>query len=71
VAEPTGETYIRLGNLADDSLCWFFWKRAGLRLSDVMRVLPGAQRNVAESKISGVHLVRLPLLPVHAGTLGC
>ena len=87
VAEPTGETYIRLGNLADDSLCWFFWKRAGLRLSDVMRVLPGAYRRLAESKIPDVHLVRagsskkhslktaslvaIPLLPVHAGTLGC
>ena len=35
VAEPTGETYIQLGNLAEAPLCWFFWKRAGLRLSDI------------------------------------
>jgi transcriptional regulator with XRE-family HTH domain len=86
VAEPTGETYIRLGNLADESLCWFFWKRAGLRLSDVMRVLPEAHRRLAESRIPNVSLVRagsskkhswkkaalvaIPLLPVHAGTTG-
>jgi DNA-binding XRE family transcriptional regulator len=87
VAEPTGETYIRLGNLADDALCWFFWKRAGLRLSDVMRVLPESHRHLAESRIPNVSLVHagsskkhswkkaslvaIPLLPVHAGTLGC
>ena len=86
VAEPPGETYIRLGNLADDSLCWFFWKRAGLRLSDVMRVLPEAQRRLAENRIPDVSFVRagvgkkhswkkaslvaIPFLPVHAGTPG-
>jgi len=87
VAEPSGETYIRLGNLADNSLCWFFWKRAGLQLSDVMRVLPEAQRRLAKSRIPNVsvvhagsikkhswkkaNLVAIPYLPVHAGTPGC
>jgi transcriptional regulator with XRE-family HTH domain len=86
VAEPSGETYIRLGNIAGDPLCWFFWKRAGLRLSDVTRVLPGARRRFAESRLHEVHLVRagtsknyslkkvnlvaIPLLPVQAGTPG-
>jgi SOS-response transcriptional repressor LexA len=86
VAEPSGETYIRLGNMAGDPLCWFFWKRAGLRLSDVTRVLPGARRRFAASRIPQVHLVHagtgkkrslknlnlvaIPLLPVHAGTRG-
>lgn len=86
VAEPSGETYIRLGNIAGDPLCWFFWKRAGLRLSDVTRVLPGARRRFAESRLLNVHLVHagtgkqksltkvnlvaVPLLPVHAGTPG-
>ena len=86
VAEPTGETYIRLGNLADAPLCWFFWKRAGLRLSDVTRVLPEANRRFAENRIfdvqvanagskkrhslAQVDLVAIPLLPVHAGTPG-
>ncbi len=86
VAEPPGETYIRLGNLADESLCWFFWKRAGLRLSDVMRVLPSAERRLADSRIPSVSFVRagvgrkhswkkaslvaIPFLPVQAGTPG-
>ncbi len=86
VAEPAGETYIRLGNLAGDPLCWFFWKRAGLRLSDLTRVLPEARRRFAQSRmpetlvvhagtkkkqsLKTVSLVAIPLLPVHAGTPG-
>jgi transcriptional regulator with XRE-family HTH domain len=85
-AEPTGEMYLRLGNLADRSLCWFFWKRAGLRPSDVARVLPEARRQFARNRILDVALVHagtgkkqdlkkanlvvLPLLPVHAGAPG-
>jgi hypothetical protein len=38
--EPTAGSYIELGNLAGDPLCWYFWERAGLRHEDVMRVLP-------------------------------
>lgn len=86
VAEPSGEIYIRLGNLAGDPLCWFFWKRAGLRLSDVTRVLPGVRRRLAETSIPELRVVRaggmaghplkkdsmvaVPLLPIHAGTAG-
>ena len=86
VAEPTGETYIRLGNLADAPLCWFFWKRAGLRLSDVTRVLPEAHERVTDNRIFDAQfvsagnkkaagfkkatLVVIPFLPVHAGTPG-
>lgn len=85
VAEPSGEIYIRLGNLAGTPLCWFFWKRAGLRPSDVDRVLPGGQ-GFARKRLSEVQMVRagggkrptlkkaslvaIPLLPVHAGTAG-
>jgi SOS-response transcriptional repressor LexA len=85
VAEPSGEIYIRLGNLAGAPLCWFFWKRAGLRPSDVERVLPGG-RGFARNRHSEVQMVRagagkkhtlnkaslvaIPLLPVHAGTAG-
>jgi transcriptional regulator with XRE-family HTH domain len=86
VAEPTGETYIQLGNLAEAPLCWFFWKRAGLRLADITRVLPEANRRFAENRAFDVELVKagsnkkhslgkvdlvaIPLLPVHAGTRG-
>lgn len=86
VTEPTGETYIRLGNLADAPLCWFFWKRAGLRLSDITRVLPDANQRIAEQRTFDVQFVRagskkkgtlestnlvvIPFLSVHAGTPG-
>ena len=56
-----GETYILLGNLAGDPICWFFWKRAGLRLSDIARVLVGTRHRLAQSRIKDVSLV-------HAGT---
>lgn len=86
VAEPSGAIYIRLGNIAGDPLCWFFWKRAGLRLSDVTRVLTTARRRIAKNSFPEVEIVRagsnkklarkktslvaIPLLPVHAGTSG-
>lgn len=86
VAEPAGEIYIHLGNLAGDPLCWFFWKRAGLRLSDVTRVLPDVRRRLTATKIPELQVVRagstalqslknaslvaLPLLPVVAATPG-
>jgi transcriptional regulator with XRE-family HTH domain len=82
--EPTAESYIRLGNLAGDPLCWFFWARAGLSTADVMRVLPTADRRLRQGRIASVNLVHagapsflnpedfvaVPLLPVRAGTPG-
>jgi len=74
--------YIRLGNLAGDPLCWYFWGCAGLRTVDVMRVLPAASQRLQEDrlpKLRFVHaggkkkssntadFVAVPLLPVHAG----
>ena len=38
--EPTARSYIELGNLAGDPICWYFWGRAGLRHEDLMRILP-------------------------------
>ena len=38
--EPTARSYIELGKLAGKSECWFYWERAGLQSSDVVRVLP-------------------------------
>src|SRR5882757_6211570 len=58
VAQPSGDVYIRLGNLAGDPLCWFFWKRAGLRLSDVTRVLSTARRRMIKSALPDVEIVR-------------
>src|SRR6201988_1846737 len=50
-SEPPADAYIRLGNIADDPLCWFFWGRAGLRTADVMRVLPKASRRLRQGRI--------------------
>jgi SOS-response transcriptional repressor LexA len=38
--EPSAGTYIELGILAGDPLCWYFWGRAGLSNEDLMRVMP-------------------------------
>lgn len=85
VAEPHGEIYVRLGNLAGDPLCWFFWRHAGLRLSDVTRVLPEVRRrtetkrtvlnfaragNIPIQSVGSTGLVAVPLLPVLAATSG-
>jgi SOS-response transcriptional repressor LexA/DNA-binding XRE family transcriptional regulator len=85
-AEPPADAYIRLGNIADDPLCWFFWGRAGLSTADVMRVLPSAGRRLRQGRVASVqvvhagagktrslrppHFVAIPILPVHAATPG-
>jgi transcriptional regulator with XRE-family HTH domain len=60
--EPHAKAYIRLGNLAGDPLCWFFWGRAGLSTRDVMRVLPSASRRLRAGRIASVQIVH-----AHAG----
>jgi SOS-response transcriptional repressor LexA len=45
-SEPPARCWIQLGNLADDPDCWWFWSRAGLNSSDILRVLPGARRTL-------------------------
>ena len=83
-AEPPADAYIRLGNIADDPLCWFFWERAGLSTADVMRVLPTASRRLRQGRIASVQVVHagavgslkparfvaIPILPVRAATPG-
>lgn len=51
VQEPTAASYIDLGNLAGDPLCWYFWARAGLRNEDVMRVLPNFRKRMGRSSV--------------------
>jgi len=82
--EPAAESYIRLGNLAGDPLCWFFWACAGISTADVMRVLPTADRRLRQGRIASVNLVHagarsslqpedfiaVPLLPIRAATPG-
>jgi phage repressor protein C with HTH and peptisase S24 domain len=82
--EPSGNAYLKLGNIAGDPLCWYFWRRAGLTTADVMRVLPNANRRLermrtgplqvihagATAAKSGTEFVAVPLLPVFAATAG-
>ena len=86
VQEPPSHSYIEIGNLAGDPLCWYFWGRAGLRTEDVMRVMPGMQKRLRQSHThdleiitagSGnqkltekVQLVAVPLLKIVAATFG-
>ena len=83
IQEVPANIYIRLGNMAGDPLCWYFWGCAGLRTVDVMRVLPAASQRLQEDRLPKLRLVHgggkkkssdtadfvaVPLLPVHAGT---
>ena len=57
-AEPPAEACIRLGNLAGDPLCWFFWgEMAGLSTANVMRVLPDAERRLRRGRVATVRVV--------------
>jgi phage repressor protein C with HTH and peptisase S24 domain len=83
---PTAHYYIELGKLAGKSDCWFYWEKAGLQTSDVLRVLPERERRqlVAEpmmdfaeagsgSKQQGQKkpmIVPIPVLQAVAGTHG-
>jgi SOS-response transcriptional repressor LexA len=42
--EPPADCYIKLGELAGNPDCWYFWERAGLKSSDVLRALPESKR---------------------------
>jgi SOS-response transcriptional repressor LexA/DNA-binding XRE family transcriptional regulator len=85
-AQPPADAFIRLGKMAGDPLCWFFWGRAGLSTADVMRVLPKVSLRLRTDRIANVQIVHagaqrkrpaeketfvaIPLLPVHAATPG-
>jgi len=84
--EPPEGAYIRLGNLAGNSLRWYFWKRAGLTINDIREALPDEISRLAQSRTvplqiahAGINaksakekseFVAVPLLPVIAATPG-
>ncbi len=85
VQEPPAGSYVELGTLAGDSLCWYFWGRAGLRKEDLMRMLPEFSRKLARpntidirvasagsghKKSKAPQLVAIPLLKVVAASHG-
>jgi SOS-response transcriptional repressor LexA len=57
VMEPPSHSYIELGNLAGDPKCWFFWERAGFRSEDLLRVMPGLQRRLRETRLPDFEIV--------------
>lgn len=85
VQEPPAGSYVELGTLAGDSLCWYFWGRAGLRKEDLMRSLPKLSRQLSPSnkinlriaaagsghkKSTVPQLVAIPLLKIVAASHG-
>src|SRR5437868_1435277 len=83
VLAPSADHYIQLGNLASKTDCLFYWRHAGLRTSDLSRVLPDRPIKVRPSasselqlviaggggkKVPKTQLVAVPLLKVRAGT---
>jgi hypothetical protein len=84
--EPPAACYIRLGELSGNPDCWYFWERAGLKSSDIIRALPVKKEVFPKSSFpdfdivvagSGkkaqckkTKLVAVPLLDIHAGAHG-
>jgi SOS-response transcriptional repressor LexA len=85
VQEPPSHSYIDLGNLAGDPLCWYFWGRAGLRAEDLARVISKLGKRIGQRpnidfqfvragsggrKLSTAHLVALPVRKVAVASDG-
>jgi transcriptional regulator with XRE-family HTH domain len=83
--EPSANFYIKLGNIAGEPSCWYFWEHAGLYGGNLMRVLPAVHPEIREDKqpdLQEVHagggerlfskpqLHAIPLLPLRAATSG-
>jgi SOS-response transcriptional repressor LexA len=55
--EPPADCYIKLGDLAGNPGCWYFWERAGLKSSDVIRALPLDKRLFPKSAFPDFDIV--------------
>jgi SOS-response transcriptional repressor LexA len=55
--EPPADCYIRLGDLAGNPDCWFFWERAGLKSSNVISALPKDKRVFPKSTFPDFDIV--------------
>ena len=55
--EPPADCYIKLGDLAGNPGCWYFWERAGLKSSDVIRALPIYKRLFPKSAFPDFDIV--------------
>ena len=86
IQEPPAACYLRLGELSGNPDCWYFWERAGLKSSDIMRALPGEKGlfpkpsssdfdiivagSGKKAQAKKTQLVAIPLLDVCAGAHG-
>jgi SOS-response transcriptional repressor LexA len=57
ISEPPSHTYIELGNIAGDPLCWYFWGRAGLSREDLLRVAPRLQERLRQAQMPHLEIV--------------
>jgi SOS-response transcriptional repressor LexA/DNA-binding transcriptional regulator YiaG len=57
VSQPPAQTYLEMGNMAGDPLCWYFWGRAGLSREDVMRVLPQLRNRLQRVRMPHLEIV--------------
>lgn len=55
--EPPADSYIKLGELAGNPDCWYFWERAGLKISEIMRLLPKNKRIFPKSAFPDFDIV--------------
>jgi SOS-response transcriptional repressor LexA len=55
--EPPADCYIKLGDLAGNPGCWYFWECAGLKSADVMRALPIDKRLFPKSAFPDFDIV--------------
>jgi len=55
--EPPADSYIKLGDLAGNPDCWYFWERAGLKSADVIRALPLDKRLFPKSTFPDFDIV--------------
>lgn len=55
--EPPADSYIKLGDLAGNPDCWYFWERAGLKSSEVIRALPIDKRLFPKSTFPDFDIV--------------
>jgi SOS-response transcriptional repressor LexA len=55
--EPIANCYIKLGDLAGNPECWYFWECAGLKSSDVIRALPVDKRIFPKSSFPDFDIV--------------
>ena len=58
--EPTAQSYIRLGNLAGKSQCWWFWEQAGFDRRNLSRTFPQRPRLGLDGKLSQLEILASP-----------